>query len=193
MTARSEIAPGLIMVIDTSEPPHTAYDFSTLCPSVRESLTWGDYSLVGHTTQFTCERKQIDDLFATLFSSERRARFLNELAGMRSYEYAAIIIEATKREVRNYRPSKEAQDHGAWGGLSEAAKDGRCRGAINSLHSFEIEYGVRVHYVDRDRRYCMATVYQLAARFHRMKHPEEKSPKKPRGTRGGAGSRAEPA
>ena len=71
--------------------------------SVPGTLSAGDYSLLGHETEITIERKSLNDLFGTVGAG--RARFERELAKLAGYKYAAIVIEGDLAGMFDCPPS----------------------------------------------------------------------------------------
>lgn len=58
----------------------------------RQGLPTGDYSMKGFEDQITIERKSLADAFSTF--TVDRDRFTRELERMKSFRYAAVVIEA---------------------------------------------------------------------------------------------------
>lgn len=65
--------------------------------SVRTKIDAGDYSLEGLETRIAIERKSLDDLVQTLLHG--RVRFAIELAKLKHYEFAAVVIEGSMQDV----------------------------------------------------------------------------------------------
>lgn len=63
-------------------------------------LRTGDYTIAGYEDRFAIERKSLEDLYATL--GQDRQRFEAELERLNEMEFAAVVIEATLREI--WRP-----------------------------------------------------------------------------------------
>lgn len=82
------------IVIDTRE--QRPYDFPGTT-TVRRALPSGDYSLDGLENCIAIERKSLDDWINTILRS--RARFRRELRQLQSYEFAAIVIEASIADI----------------------------------------------------------------------------------------------
>lgn len=82
------------IVIDTRE--QRPYSF-TAAGSVQHALPAGDYSLLGWETRVAIERKTIDDFIATIIHA--RGRFGRELAQLRDYTYAWIVVEGSLEDV----------------------------------------------------------------------------------------------
>lgn len=180
-------APGLVVVVDTRE--QLPYDFAAInVPSVRGKLDAGDYSLLGAESSFACERKELGDLVSTIISD--RARFIRELERARTFDFFAIVIEATLEEVLAYRPPASAA---VWTRLSEAQIASQPRSVVNSLNTFMVEYGVHVLYASRDRNVCRSLVLRLAERFWRKKHPGHVSPSSSSASPHSSASEASPA
>lgn len=166
----SDPAPAMTIVVDTRE--QHPYSFEGICPVARAALPAGDYSIAGCELVFAIERKSLADLVSTIIGN--RARFVRELERLRLYQFSAILVEGTVRDVLEFH-----SDH--WRGLSEAQRRARPRTVINSLNSWQIEYSVRVLFVDRDRDLCRAQVYRLAERFWRARQVERAAAAGPAG------------
>lgn len=80
------------VVVDSREPPHTAYRFFGKAGTVRKKLDSGDYSILGMETVCAVERKQYSDIWGTV--GHGRERFLAELERLRTYPYRAVVLEA---------------------------------------------------------------------------------------------------
>lgn len=89
MTGRPLPLAELTLVVDTRE--QDPYDFTGLCPVVRQALPAGDYSIAGYQRRFACERKSLADAYATF--GRGRERFTRELERLATYDYAAIVLE----------------------------------------------------------------------------------------------------
>jgi len=120
----------LTIVIDTRE--QRPLDFSPAVATVRATLKTGDYSVLGLEDRVCIERKSLDDLAGTIiekFRDEnegRENRFLRELARMRAYEYASIMVEGTWSDVMEKKYKSEVHPHSI----------------IGALMSFKIKFGV---------------------------------------------------
>jgi hypothetical protein len=75
-------------------------------PFRRIHLKTGDYSLIGHESEITVERKSLADLYKTI--GRERERFERELARMAPFEFAAVMIEAGWEEILT-RPPEHTQ------------------------------------------------------------------------------------
>lgn len=97
------------IIIDTREQrpfDFTKYDVET----VRAALPAGDYSLPGFEDRAAVERKSLDDLIGCL-KGENRERFERELARLRVYDLAAVVVEASLDDVSKGRYRSEMKAH----------------------------------------------------------------------------------
>ena len=76
------------------------------------ALEAGDYSLAGFERRVAAERKELGDLVACL--STDRERFQRELARLRGYDSAALVVESPASALRagNYR--SQLNPEAAW-------------------------------------------------------------------------------
>lgn len=154
----------MTIVVDSRE--QLPYSFAGLSDPLdrpiavtRAALPAGDYSLLGHETQFSVERKSLADAYAT-FAADRD-RFTRELEKLRTFEFAAILVESTWSGMLRRPPHVTRVEPAT---------------VINSLLSWSIEYGVHVFAAD-DRTIGRALVFRLAQRFWRLKHdPDRRRP-----------------
>lgn len=79
-------------IVDTREPPHTAWDLSPL-QSIRAKLDCGDYSVQGLEDFCTIERKALPDLLACI--GTERVRFSECIDRMLKMPSKVIIVEST--------------------------------------------------------------------------------------------------
>jgi ERCC4-type nuclease len=85
-----------VIVIDTRE--QRPYSFAEeVAGSVRKALPAGDYSVEGWETCIAIERKTLDDFIGTVIHA--RGRFARELATLREYRFAWIVVEGSLDEV----------------------------------------------------------------------------------------------
>ena len=167
-----ELAP-FILVVDSRE--QLPYSFDGIARSIRAALPAGDYSIVGHEGSFVVERKSLQDAYST-FSSGRE-RFVRELEKLRTYELAVILIEGSLDDVLDNRPGHVRHVQPAT--------------VVNSLLSWQVEYGVTPIFGSIDRDRSRALVFRLAERFWRRKHPgpeasapdQSREPQEPRDPR----------
>jgi len=89
------LPPRLRVVVDTRE--QTPWQFSDAVDVEIRKLDFGDYSVSGYEARWAIERKSLADLVGSLTAG--RERFLRELATLRRYEQACIIVEGAVSEV----------------------------------------------------------------------------------------------
>ena len=82
-------------LVDSRE--NLPYAFSG--PTEVTGLAVGDYSVKGLENCITLERKTADDLIGSL--TKGRDRFERELFKLKSYDYAALIIETSLADIIN--------------------------------------------------------------------------------------------
>jgi len=75
-------------------------------PTETRYLPTGDYSIDGLEQHFALERKSLEDLYGTI--GQHRERFEAELERLNALDFAAVIIEATQREI--WAPSRHRPD-----------------------------------------------------------------------------------
>jgi ERCC4-type nuclease len=83
-----------VIVIDTRE--QNPLSFKRFA-SVRGTLTTGDYSFVGGENFFAIEKKSLDDFVSCV--TKERERFERELLRLRGYEFARVVVIASKKEI----------------------------------------------------------------------------------------------
>lgn len=129
MTTRPTKLP---ILIDTRE--QAPFTFPCLPVSIQKTaLAAGDYSLVGFATRIAIERKSLDDLIGCLAAD--RERFERELARLRGYDVAMVVVEAPLLALRQHRYRSRMEP--------EAAEQ--------SINAFQPRYGVQFHFrADRD-------------------------------------------
>jgi len=88
------------IVIDTRE--NRPYEFDN---SVSKALRAGDYSVEGFEDRVAVERKSLDDWIGTVLRA--RKRFARELNLLKTYDYAAIVIEASPDDISAKRYKSE--------------------------------------------------------------------------------------
>lgn len=117
------------IVIDTSEPKHTAWSFdATMFDSIRQSLIWGDYSLAGFESSVAVERKELNDFVKCCQADWKR--FKKELAALADYRFKCIAVEGSADDVFAHRYVSEAHPHSIMG-------------RANSIH---LDFGVPVFF-----------------------------------------------
>lgn len=83
------------IVVDTREK--TPWLFKGVA-TVKRRLRAGDYSVVGLEERVAIERKTLDDFVRSL--TAERSRFFRELAILRRYDFAAVVVEASLTDIR---------------------------------------------------------------------------------------------
>jgi ERCC4-type nuclease len=84
---------GLTIVIDTRE--QTPWEFEG--PTVRGTLSTGDYSVQGLEHSVAIERKSLADLIGSLTAG--RDRFLREVERLKAFRYRCIVVEGDAESV----------------------------------------------------------------------------------------------
>jgi DNA excision repair protein ERCC-4 len=87
------------IVIDSRE--QAPWSFGAAVHVRVAALPAGDYSIVGHETEIAVERKSLDDLVGSV--TRDNARFQRELNKLASYNYSAVVIEASEADVTSRR------------------------------------------------------------------------------------------
>ncbi len=123
----------MIIVIDSREQIPFGFRGYTDTTTQVGSLQAGDYSIPGLETLVAVERKSLPDLVACL--GRERNRFERELERLRSYEAAAVVVEAPMSDLvtGNYRSK-----------LNPTA-------AFESVIAFQCRYRLPFHFA-QDRR-----------------------------------------
>lgn len=119
----------------------------------RRKLLAGDYSIHGFETKVAVERKSLPDLVQTIIRD--RQRFKAELAKLMQYDFAAVVIEASLKQVSSPYAFSQANP------LS----------VVGSIQSFSMVYGVHFIFAD-DRVNAEAQVAGLLLKFWKYNHPE---------------------
>jgi ERCC4-type nuclease len=116
------------LLYDTREQlPYEFTRFSDQFAAIeKRKLLCGDYSILGWETQICFERKSIQDLVSTVIHGKER--FGKELAKLREYEHAAIVIEASYQQVASPYTFSDANP----------------KSVIGLLQSHQLRYGVHV-------------------------------------------------
>lgn len=134
---------GFTVAVDTREQHPYRFPSSELC-----GLKTGDYSIVGLQDRITVERKRREEMFA--MAGRERARFERELKRMQSFDYAAIVIEASLPDLLH---------DSAFSIVSPKA-------VVASLVSWSVRYGVHVFYAG-DRPHGNALTLKILEKFWR--------------------------
>ena len=91
------------MIIITDSREQLPYNFQGYdVQVVRAGLPAGDYSLPGAESLAAIERKSLDDLIGCLLAKQRD-RFERELARLRPYHVAAVVVESTWEDIARGR------------------------------------------------------------------------------------------
>ncbi len=113
-------------------------------------LATGDYSIDGLETQITIERKSHADYLGSV--GRDRERFEREMERMKSYRFAAVVIEASWSELMQGLP-----------GQSQVGP----RVAMRTAFSWSIRYGVHF-FAMPGRRTAEVAAYRLLEMFWRQ-------------------------
>jgi len=106
---------------DPKQPLRIVCDSREQCPFRFEgypvevetgALASADYSLHGFTDRIGIERKSLPDLVACL--GVERERFARELARLRGYDCAAVVVEATADDLRAGHFRARLNPEAAW-------------------------------------------------------------------------------
>ena len=153
----------LPIVIDTREQLpfflHPHWD-EKITKTVK-GLTSGDYSLIGFENMVAIERKSLTDLYSSLTND--RERFEREFERLRSYEFSAVVVEAS-----HYHILHPAEYDRYW--RSKASP-----GSVwQSIVSWSIRYPTK-WYLTSGRQYAEAVCYDLLRHFWRQKHENKQA------------------
>lgn len=119
-------------------------DYPLTVPTRSQTLSTGDYSILGLESAITIERKSASDLVSTI--TAHRERFERELTRMQEMDFSAVIVEATWQYTQSY--CHISTD------MNPAALDA-------SILTFQMRYP-RTHWYYRPSRfYAMKTAYKL--------------------------------
>lgn len=88
------------VVVDSREQIPWVFD-PAVFDVVHKALPAADYSLAGAEERIAIERKTLEDFVNT--SIRYRDRFGEELSKLESYEFAAVIVEASLEDVLEHR------------------------------------------------------------------------------------------
>lgn len=98
----SHITNPFTVIIDTREQsPYCFQSFKSdardkslplIIPTTTATLKTGDYSILGHESEITIERKSLQDLYGTIGGG--RDRFERELSRMSEFKIAHVVVEA---------------------------------------------------------------------------------------------------
>lgn len=118
----------MVLLVDSRE--QRPYPFTRFADVQTEEATLpvGDYSLPGFEDRVSIERKSLDDLIACLQGANRE-RFQRELAKLRFYDLAAVVVEASLEDISRGRYRSEMKPHAA----------------LQSIFTFQVRY--RAHFI----------------------------------------------
>jgi ERCC4-type nuclease len=115
----------LRIICDTREQAPFTFSHFPGVETERATLPAGDYSLPGFEDRVAIERKELNDLIACLMNGNRE-RFERELAKLRFYDLAAVVVEASLEDVSMGRYRSEMKAHAA----------------LQSIFAFQVRYRV---------------------------------------------------
>lgn len=105
-----------VLIVDSREQDPLRF---TRFPSIRGTLSTGDYSVCGVEHLFAVERKSIADLVGCCMG-ESRERFERELHRLRGYRFKRLLMVGTVQEIErgnyrsNIRPASVLASLSAW-------------------------------------------------------------------------------
>ena len=137
----------LRIVVDTREQvpfPFVGYPVALEAGT----LTDGDYSLAGFESRVAVERKSLADLVGCLGAD--RKRFQRELARLRGYDSAVVVVESPADDLRGGRYRGELDAGAAW----------------QSVLAFSMRYRVPFIFC-RDRTDAESIAFDFLRHFHR--------------------------
>lgn len=111
------------ILVDTREQRPFGFSRSPGVEVERAALPAGDYSLAGFEDQVAIERKELNDAISCLLNGNRD-RFERELAKLRFYDLAAVVVEASLEDVSKGRYCSEMKAHAA----------------LQSIFAFQVRY-----------------------------------------------------
>jgi len=138
-------APEFVVAVDTREQKPYRFPRAAV-----KTLPTGDYSIVGLEEHIAIERKHKADAYASL--GQGRARFERELARLATFDYAAIVVEATLPDFLTAPPFSQMHPNAA----------------INSLIAWSVKYRVCVFFAG-DRAHGNALTYRLLEKYWRYR------------------------
>ncbi len=153
------------IIIDTRE--QIPYKFESLyanadqenarliVPTIRATLTTGDYSLEGMTDQIALERKTKQDLYSSI--SQGRENFVNRLEKMKAFAFTAVVIEGSWDSILGDPPA-----HTRF----------KPKSLARTIQSFMIRYPTTHWLTMPDRSYAEAITYRLLERYFLLKQGE---------------------
>ena len=107
----ADVKISLRIVVDSREQAPFRFTGLPVAVSVG-ALEAGDYSVAGFTRRIAVERKELQDLVGCL--SRERGRFERELARLRGYDAAAVVVESPAVALRTGRYLGRLDAGAAW-------------------------------------------------------------------------------
>lgn len=142
---------GFRIVIDTRE--QEPYGFA--CPTVRQKLDAGDYSVAGHEDAVAVERKTLADFTSTVIhESDRFAAELERLVG---HSAACVVVEADLDAVLRGREGRQLR------GASPAS-------VLGAAVHITVTYGIPVFWCGTRQAACAFTEQYLRAFVRSLAH-----------------------
>lgn len=121
---KNNAEPKPVVVIDTRE--QLPYNFPS-CLCHRNTLSTGDYTVLGHENSFVIERKSINDLLGCIFTD----RFEREMERAANIQRFYLVIEGSIWSIRN---------NNRFQGSPESV--------LGRLRSFNLRYGIHILFLD---------------------------------------------
>lgn len=110
LTDPSTITPDLLAIVrDTREQEGHGYWFAPTVPMVVAKLDSGDYAPFGYENRCAIERKTLGDYIQSI--TWEHARFRRELDRLKTYDYAAVVVEASHNDVTEHRYRSKVAPH----------------------------------------------------------------------------------
>ena len=96
-------------------------------PTVRGTLTSGDYSFLGGEENFSVEKKSLEDMISCCMGNNR-ARFERELHRLRGFQFARFLIIGSREDLENHVYRSEITP----------------KAVLSTLSAFEVRYSVPI-------------------------------------------------
>ena len=142
----SKKQPEFCLIVDTREQAPYAFEQYSVNLD-RAALPAGDYSIKGFEDKAAIERKSLDDLIGCLMG-DNRGRFERELVKLRSYELAAVVVEANLQDLARGRYQSQMTP----------------RAALQSITAFHIRHGLPFLFCS-DRPGAEYMTYSLLSKY----------------------------
>ncbi len=126
-----------------------------IVPTVRKTLSVGDYSIVDHEDLITIERKSKGDLYSSI--SQNRENFVERLKRMQSFAFSAVVIEGSWDDLLGHPPSHTQFNP---------------KSLSRSIQSWMIRYPGTHWLTMPNRSYAEAMTYRLLERYFLLKQGE---------------------